>query len=83
MVFNQNHFFRSIICEIIKSPKDNAPFADQDCAAAVENMLLAATALGLGTRYIVSRLKVVVMIFLNTRQNKSRLMDDFIFLKRY
>jgi len=46
-------------------------------------MLLAATALGLGTRYIVSRLKVVVMIFLNTRQNKSRLMDDFIFLKRY
>ncbi|MDO0823796.1 nitroreductase family protein [Desulfosporosinus nitroreducens] len=65
------------------SPKDNAPFADQDCAEAVENMLLVATALGLGTRYIVSRLKVVVMIFLYTRQNKSRLMDDFIFIKRY
>lgn len=39
---------------ITSAPIENAPFADQDCAAAVENMLLAATALGLGSRYVVS-----------------------------
>jgi len=39
---------------ITSAPIENAPFADQDCAAAVENMSLAATALGLGSRYIVS-----------------------------
>ncbi|MHB8075317.1 nitroreductase family protein [Desulfosporosinus fructosivorans] len=39
---------------ITSAPIENAPFADQDCAAAVENMLLAATSLGLGSRYVVS-----------------------------
>ncbi|WP_407311284.1 nitroreductase family protein [Desulfosporosinus sp. SB140] len=39
---------------ITSAPVENAPFADQDCAIAVENMSLAATALGLGSRYIVS-----------------------------
>ena len=39
---------------ITSAPIENAPFADQDCAIAVENMTLAATALGLGSRYIVS-----------------------------
>lgn len=39
---------------IITSAPIDAPLADQDCAAAVENMLLAATALGLGSRYVVS-----------------------------
>jgi Nitroreductase len=39
---------------ITSAPIENAPFADQNCAIAVENMTLAATALGLGSRYIVS-----------------------------
>lgn len=39
---------------ITSAPIENAPFADHDCAVAVENMLLAATSLGLGSRYIVS-----------------------------
>ncbi len=39
---------------ITSAPIENAPFADQDCAIAVENMALASTALGLGSRYIVS-----------------------------
>lgn len=39
---------------ITSAPLENAPFADQDCAIAVENMTLAATALGLGSRYLVS-----------------------------
>lgn len=39
---------------VTSAPKDNNPYADQDCAAAVENMTLAAIALGLGSRYIVS-----------------------------
>ncbi len=38
---------------IVSAPIDY-PFAEQDCAIAVENMTLAATALGLGSRYIVS-----------------------------
>jgi nitroreductase len=38
---------------IVSTPADY-PFADQDSAIAVENMALAATALGLGSRYIVS-----------------------------
>jgi len=39
---------------ITSAPGENAPFADQDCAIAVENMTLAATALDLGSRYIIS-----------------------------
>jgi nitroreductase len=39
---------------ITSAPVENAPFAEQDCAIAVENMTLAATALGLGSRYLVS-----------------------------
>jgi Nitroreductase len=39
---------------IITSAPVDAPFAEQDCAIAVENMTLAATALGLGSRYLVS-----------------------------
>lgn len=39
---------------ITSAPIENALFAEQDCAIAVENMSLAATALGLGSRYIVS-----------------------------
>ncbi|MDP4127698.1 MAG: nitroreductase family protein [Bacillota bacterium] len=39
---------------ITSAPIENAQFADQDCAIAVENMTLTATALGLGSRYIVS-----------------------------
>ncbi|MDQ7097191.1 nitroreductase family protein [Desulfosporosinus sp. PR] len=39
---------------IVMSAPIEALFADQDCAIAVENMSLTATALGLGSRYIVS-----------------------------
>ncbi|AFM39475.1 nitroreductase [Desulfosporosinus acidiphilus SJ4] len=39
---------------IITSAPIDSPFAEQDCAAAVENMALAATALGLGSRYLLS-----------------------------
>jgi nitroreductase len=39
---------------IIASAPEDSPYAEQDCAAAVENMSLAATALGLGSRYLVS-----------------------------
>lgn len=38
---------------IASAPLENA-LSDQDCAIAIENMTLAATALGLGSRYIVS-----------------------------
>lgn len=38
---------------IVSTPVDY-PFAEQDSAIAVENMTLAATALGLGSRYLVS-----------------------------
>lgn len=39
---------------IITSAPENSQFAQQDCAITVENMTLAATSLGLGSRYIVS-----------------------------
>ncbi|MGC7870720.1 nitroreductase family protein [Desulfosporosinus sp. SYSU MS00001] len=39
---------------ITSAPVEDAPFAEQDCAIAVENMTLAATALNLGSRYLVS-----------------------------
>lgn len=39
---------------IIASAPENSQFAQQDCAIGVENMTLAATSLGLGSRYIVS-----------------------------
>ncbi len=38
---------------VVSAPADYA-YAEQDCAIAVENMTLAATSLGLGSRYIVS-----------------------------
>jgi nitroreductase len=39
---------------IVTSGPADIPHADMDCAAAVENMLIAATSLGLGSRFIVS-----------------------------
>jgi nitroreductase len=38
---------------VVSAPADYI-YAEQDCAIAVQNMLLAATSLGLGSRYIVS-----------------------------
>ncbi|NLL52198.1 MAG: hypothetical protein GX248_05780 [Peptococcaceae bacterium] len=39
---------------IVTSAPTDVPFADMDCAAAVQNMMLAATSLGLGSRFLVS-----------------------------
>jgi nitroreductase len=38
---------------VVSAPSDY-PYADQDCAIAAQNMSIAATSLGLGTRYLLS-----------------------------
>ncbi|SHN51290.1 nitroreductase family protein [Desulfitobacterium chlororespirans] len=45
--------FQAPTAIIVSTPADY-PFADQDSAIALENMAIAATALGLGSRYLVS-----------------------------
>ena len=49
---------------VVSAPADYN-FAEQDCAIAVENMSLAATSLGLGSRYLVSPVR-----FFRTRKRR-------------